>query len=345
MRPILAALAIAVASTATAGLAETQRMPRYKALRFDQLLGWEKDDLSAALKAFVISCPDISAREWAPLCAYAAAGPDARTFFETFFTPVLVRPDKNALFTGYFEPQLFGSRKKEGPYQTPVYRMPTQTGQDGKLPTRAEIDAGALEGKGLEIAWVSDPVEAYYLHIQGSGKILLADGTSVRVGYAGENGHVYRSAAREMIRQGDITMTEASIEGIRAYVQKNPERGRAFLQHNASYVFFRELKDHGDDTGPMGALYRPISSMRSIAVDPRYTQMGAPVWIEKGGFSALRRLVVAQDVGSAIKGPQRADIFFGTGDEAGKLAGQTKDGGRMVVLLPNAIARRLTPEG
>ena len=345
MRLLLACLAIACGVATIADPAMAQRMPRYKAIRFDQLLGWEQDDHKAALAAFLTSCGDISAPEWAPLCAFGPEQTNAKAFFETFFTPVVVRPGSKALFTGYFEPELKGSTTRQGKYQYPIYKKPTDLPTDQPKPTRKEIDDGALSGKGLEIAWVDDPVEAYYLHIQGSGRINLPDGAVIRVGYAGENGHVYRSAAAELIRLGEITWAQASIEGLRDWMKQHPARGREALQHNDSYVFFRVVSQSDAAIGPLGALEHPITTLRSIAVDPKFTQMGAPVWIEKGGQFALRRLVVAQDTGSAIKGPQRADIFFGTGDAAGKLAGQVKDGGRMVVLLPNAIAKRLAPEG
>jgi len=341
----LAALAFSLVVSLPVGVAAAQPIPRYKTLQFDQLLGWKDDNQAAALRAFLVSCPDISAPEWAPLCAYGAQARNARTFFETFFTPVIVRPGSSGLFTGYFEPELNGSRIRKGRFQYPIYRMPKKSGFNNTLPTRAQIDNGALAGQGLVIAWVDDPVEAYYLHIQGSGRIKLTDGTVIRVGYAGENGHVYRSAAKEMVRIGKITYAQASIKGVRNFVRKNPKLGRRLLQYNSSYVFFRELKNLDENLGPMGALNRPMTTLRSIAVDPKYTQMGAPVWIEKGGLNTMRRLMVAQDVGSAIKGPQRADIFFGTGDVAGQRAGETKNGGRMVVLMPIAIANRLAPEG
>jgi len=317
----------------------------YQALRFDELLGWEDDNHAEALAAFLESCVDINAPEWKPLCVYAATGPDAQFFFETFFIPVVVRPKRKALFTGYFEPVLNGSLYKVGKYQYPIYSMPKSlTPKDPEL-TRAAIDGGALKYKGLEIAYVDDPVEAYFLHIQGSGRIKLTNGNTIRVGYAGENGHVYRSAPQELVRQGEIPLSQASIGGLREWVRKNPAKGREVLGFNASYVFFRRLEILQADTGPLGALERPLTALRSIAVDPKYTQMGAPVWIEKGGRDVLRRLMIAQDVGSAIRGPQRADIFFGTGIEAGRQAGRVKDRGRMVVLLPIEIANRLAPEG
>jgi membrane-bound lytic murein transglycosylase A len=319
--------------------------PSYQIIGFDNLLGWQADDHTAALKAFLQSCEDISAPEWAPICVYAATNPNAKAFFEALFIPVVVRPDSKALFTGYYEPELDGSLYKVGKYQYPVYKKPKDIQSKDPNLTRAAIDAGALRHKGLEIAYVDDPVEAYYLHIQGSGRINLTNGNSIRIGYAGENGHVYRSAASEMVRNGLIRASSASIEGIRSWARRNPVEGKKALQFNASYVFFRRLDVSSAEKGPRGALDRPITAMRSLAVDPKFVQLGAPVWIEKGGANAMRRLMIAQDVGSAIKGPQRSDIFFGSGVEAGKLAGQTKDSGRMIVLLPIAIAHRLVPKG
>lgn len=338
-------LAILFAAAASLAPVPTFAGPKYQALRFDQLLGWDKDDHSAALAAFLDSCEDISAPEWAPICSYAATQPNARVFFESLFTPVLVRPAAKALFTGYFEPELNGSIYRVGPYKYPVYRKPDNLTPADPALSRKEIENGALKYKGLEIAYVDDPVALHYLHIQGSGRINLTNGNIVRVGYAGENGHVFRSAAAELIRLGEISPDQASIEGITKWVSENPERGLTALQHNASYVFFREVDNLSLDSGPLGALERPLTALRSIAVDPKFNQLGAPVWVEKGGRFKIQRLMIAQDVGAAIKGPQRADIFFGTGTLAGKLAGQVKDPGRMVVLLPNAIAYRLVPEG
>jgi len=318
---------------------------RYQAVGFDELLGWENDDHQAALAAFLDTCPDIRKPEWRPLCAFAETAPSARAFFELFFVPVIVEPKVKALFTGYFEPILKGSLYREGPYRYPVYMKPPDLEPKDPALTREAIERGSLKYKGLEIAYVEDPVEAYFLHIQGSGMIKLSNGNTIRVGYAGENGHVYRSAPQELIRQGEIAASDASIEGLKQWFKENPEKGQAALWHNASYVFFRRIDNVTEQLGPFGALDRPITPMRSVAVDPRYVQLGAPVWVEKGGATPMRRLMIAQDVGSAIKGPQRADIFYGSGDTAGELAGQTKDRGRMVVLMPVEIANRLAPEG
>lgn len=317
----------------------------HKAIGFDQLLGWETDDHAAALSAFQKSCMDISDQTWAPICAYADQAPDAKLFFETLFVPVVVQPDETALFTGYYEPVLNGSLYRVDQYKYPIYTKPKDLEPGDPSLTRAAIDDGALAHKGLEIAYVDDPVAAYFLHVQGSGQIKLTNGNVIRVGYAGENGHPYRSAPREMVRAGVVTTAQASIAGITRWVARNPGRGRKFLQMNPSYVFFRRLEMADTAQGPMGALERPITGLRTLAVDPKFVQMGAPVWIEKGGYNEMRRLMIAQDVGAAIKGAQRADIFFGTGPVAGQLAGQVNDPGRMVVLLPIKIANELAPEG
>ena len=349
MRRARRAASGALLAAALAATQPAQAAPRHTVLEFDDLLGWQEDDHAAALKAFSETCVDISAPVWAPLCRLAATGPDARWFFETFFLPVVDRPDDRALFTGYYEPVLDGSLYRVGKYRYPIYRRPDDLTPGDPGLTRAAIDNGALRNRGLEIAYVDDPVEAYYLQIQGSGRIRLTNGNVIRVGYAGENGHPNRSAAAELVRRGEVPAEQASIGGIRNWVRKNPQKGLKALQFNPSYVFFRRLETIAPgarlDRGPLGALELPITPMRALAVDPKFVQMGAPVWIEKGGRNAMRRLMVAQDVGAAIKGPQRADIFFGTGEAAGMRAGETRDSGRMVLLLPIPIALKLLSEG
>ncbi len=173
----------------------------------------------------------------------------------------------------------------------------------------------------------------------------FSDGSTLRVGYGGHNGHQYRSVGTELVRRGIFSAHQVSAEVIRNWVKRNPQLGRTLLQHNPSYVFFREVNEVPSDRGPLGAMNRSITPMRSIAVDPRYVPLGAPVWIEKAGAEPLRRLMIAQDTGSAIKGAQRADIFFGTGAAAGRRAGKIRDPGRMVVLLPIQRAYALAPGG
>jgi membrane-bound lytic murein transglycosylase A len=181
--------------------------------------------------------------------------------------------------------------------------------------------------------------------VQGSGRIRLPDGSHIRVGYGGKNGHTYRSVGRELVRRGVFEAHQVSAQVIKNWVRRNPVAGLELLNHNPSYVFFREVNQVPAELGPLGAMNRSITTLRSLAVDPRFTPLGAPVWLEKDGESPLRRLMVAQDTGSAIKGAQRADVFMGTGDAAGRSAGRMKDPGRMVVLMPIQRAYALLPEG
>ncbi|MEO0357491.1 MAG: murein transglycosylase A [Pseudomonadota bacterium] len=307
-------------------------------LSFSDLNGWATDDHGAALVAFQESCADLDDPTWQPICTVAFDAPNPRLFFETFFQPVLIEDGEPMLFTGYFEPELRGSRTRKGRYQTPLHAAPDTVGSGTLGPTRQSIDEGALAGQGLELAWIDDPVEAFFLHVQGSGRVRFDDGTTLRLGYGGANGHPYRSIGKEMIRQEILGPHQVSAARIAQWVSENPVQGRELLWHNPSYVFFRVVDHVPSEKGPLGAMNRSLTEMRSIAVDPNFTRLGAPVWIEKGGRDPLNRLMIAQDTGSAIDGAQRADIFFGTGSDAGRAAGQIKDPGRMVVLLPTRQA-------
>ena len=338
MRALLASLLLLAAPPA---MAET----RHTILEFSDLDGWERDDHEAALEAFVETCPDLDPLDWQAVCVAAlGAEGSARGFFEALFTPVLIEDGAQPLFTAYFEPEISGSRYRSARFAHPVYAMPAEARYMRPYYTRREIDEGAIIGEGHEIAWVEDPVDLFFLQIQGSGRIVLDEGGVLRVGYAGKNGHEYRSVGRAMVARGLVPASGASAEAIRAYVRENPEEGMRLLQHNPSYVFFRTIDDVPAEKGPLGAMLRSITPMRSIAVDPKFTPLGAPVWIETRGRSDMRRLMVAQDVGSAIKGAQRADIFYGTGRAAGLEAGSVKDRGRMVVLLPVQRAWALLPD-
>ena len=316
----------------------------YTLLTFDELQGWEADNHDAALSTFLNTCPDLSDPEWSKLCAVATQQPASREFFEAFFQPILITDGFPPLFTGYYEPELLGSRRQTARFDVPLYALPPEA-RDGQYASRREIEEDALlAGRGLELAWVEDPVEAFFLQIQGSGRIRLSDGGSLRLGYAGKNGYGYRSVGQELVRRGIYQIHEVSAGRIKAWVRQNPVAGRELLWHNPSFVFFREIKDVAPERGPLGAMNRSISSLRSIAIDPAFVPLGAPVWIEKSGYDPLNRLMIAQDTGSAIKGAQRADIFYGTGDVAGQTAGRIRDGGRMVVLLPRQLAYALIPE-
>jgi membrane-bound lytic murein transglycosylase A len=328
------------------GPAHAETEPSYAILGFEDLQGWEHDNHQAALETFRNTCGDLDDPDWSALCGVAHDAKDARQFFELFFRPILITDQTDeALFTGYFEPELDGSPVRTSRYKYPVYAMPSEARRVRPWLTRREIlTSGVMSGRGLEIAWVDDPVELFFLQIQGSGRIKYPNGDYIRVGYSGANGHPYRSIGKEMVRRGIYQPHQVSAEVIKNWVRRNPVDGEALLYHNNSYVFFREVSEVPADKGPLGAMNRSITQMRSVAVDPRYTPLGAPVWIEKAGKSPLNRLMIAQDTGSAIKGAQRADVFYGTGDMAGKIAGAIKDPGRMVVLMPIQRAYALLSE-
>ena len=319
--------------------------PTYTLLSFDDLADWAEDDHQAALTVFTETCDDLSDPGWVGICAAAKVAPDARAFFEAFFQPVLVQDDEPMLFTGYFEPELRGARERGGLYQYPIYRLPEDHVAGELYLTREQIEDGRpLAGRGLEIAWLADAVDLFFLQVQGSGRIRFEDGGGIRVGYGGKNGHTYTSVGRELVNRGIYDEHQVSAQVIRKWVRDNPDQGRELLWVNKSYVFFREVNEVPADKGPLGAMNRSITTGRSIAVDPDFTALGTPVWVEKEGAAPMRRLMVAQDTGSAIKGAQRADIFYGTGDAAGRKAGRIKDGGRMIRLLPIQMAYALLPE-
>ncbi len=318
----------------------------YKILEYSDLDGWQDDDHQAALSVFLNTCMDLKDPDWKSLCALASQQKQARAFFELFFRPVLIEDGNDPLFTGYFEPELDGATRPSDRYRYPLYRMPPEAKSARVWLTRREIETSdQMKGRGLEIAWVDDPVELFFLQIQGSGRVRLENGRHLRVGYAGSNGHSYRSIGVELIRRGIYKSHQVSAQVIKNWVRRNPVEGQELLRHNPSYVFFREVNQVPADKGPLGAMNRSVTDMRSIAVDPKFTPLGAPVWLEKAGKTPLHRLMIAQDTGSAIKGAQRADIFFGTGDKAGRAAGRLRDPGRMIVLMPIQRAYALLPEG
>jgi membrane-bound lytic murein transglycosylase A len=341
MRP--AALALLLGVFGMAALPATAQV-----LSFSDLKGWAADDHRQAVAAFRNTCELLRDPDWTPLCNLAADAGKTRTtarqFFELFFKPVVIG-NQPALFTGYYEPELQGSLTRTPRYAYPLYRKPPEMADGQVWYDRATIEGGLLRGRGLELVWLEDPVEVYFLQVQGSGRVRLPDGRVMRVAYAGKNGQPYRSIGKELVARGTHTMAEVSAQAIKAWVRSNPAAGRDLLNVNPSYVFFRKLDDLPADKGPIGAMGRSISALRSVAVDPEFTPLGAPVWVEKDGDKPMQRLMIAQDTGGAIKGPQRADIFYGTGFDAGEAAGQIKDSGRLVVLLPIDRAYAMLPEG
>jgi membrane-bound lytic murein transglycosylase A len=319
-----------IMTEATSAAEETE----IRILEFSELDGWEKDNHAEALAVFLNTCSDMKSPDWKGLCRAAEDQTNAKAFFELFFRPVQITDGKPALFTGYFEPELEGDLYRSERFRFPIYKLPPEA-RDGAWLSRRELEeTGAMKGRGLEIAWVDDAVELFFLQVQGSGRVKLPDGRYIRVGYGGKNGHEYRSIGRELVRRGVYNVHQVSAQVIKNWVRRNPIDGLELLRHNPSYVFFREVSEVPADKGPLGAMNRSVTEMRTVAVDPRYTPLGAPVWVEKNGKGKIRKLMIAQDTGSAIKGAQRADIFFGTGDEAGLKAGRLKDPGRMIVLMP-----------
>lgn len=332
---------LGLATVVAASLAVGSAGAEVQLLDWADLHGWDQDDHAEALAVFRETCRDMSDGDWSALCALSAKG-EARTFFETFFRPLLITDGDDPLFTGYYEPELLGSRTRTPRFAVPLYRLPDDLPEGSPWPTREDIQtSGALANRDLEIVWLEDPVDKFFLQVQGSGRIRLAEGGNMRVGYGGKNGHPYRSIGQELVRKGVFEEHEVSAPVIRNWVREHPEEGEKLLNHNPSYVFFREVTQVPPEKGPLGAMNRSITPGRSIAVDPEFVPLGAPVWVEKDGASPFRRLMIAQDTGAAIKGAQRADIFYGTGDEAGLEAGRVRDPGRMVVLLPIDEALRV----
>lgn len=335
---------------------------------FNQLSGWFDDRPSPAVAVFLKSCvrfltqPDkeplaiatMSADfgrvgDWRPLCTMAQALPPgddvaARRFFEENFVPMAVSEYGNrlGLFTGYFEIELNGSRRRHGSYQTPIYRKPPDP-TSGLHATRAQIEDGALAGRGLELFWVDDPVDAFFLQIQGSGRIRLEDGKSVRVGYDGQNGRPYVPVGRLLIERGLIPRDKLTMASIGAWMKQHLEPGASLRRENPSYVFFREIAG----AGPLGAEGAVLTPERSLAVDRTFIALGTPIWVEAderfATAAGVHRLLISQDTGGAIKGPVRGDVFWGTGNAAGIRAGVMNASGRYYLLLPRSIAARLAP--
>ncbi len=347
--------------------APTGTGPALTPLRFDQLPGWSGDRAAQALVAFLEDCEawrsqpnatlggrDAAAAlggtpgKWQPACAAAGSVPAdndaaARTFFETWFRPYGLSADGNAqgLYTGYYEPEVAGSRKQGGVYQWPLLRRPPDLGSRPTYYTRAQIDNGALKNRRLDLLWLADPIDAFFLHVQGAGRVRLPDGQIVRVTYDGQNGQQYVPIGRVLVARSEMTLDQVSMQSVRAWLVAHPTEAKSVMEANPSYVFFRVVDDTNANEGPPSALGVPLRAERSLAVDRSYVPLGAPVWIDtKDPVSGapIQRLMMAQDLGGAIKGPVRADIFFGWGKDAEQRAGLMRQPGTEVLLLPNPDA-------
>lgn len=248
---------------------------------FDELVGWDEDDHEEALVAFLHTCELLDDPQWRPVCAlgFGFEGPP-RSFFELFFRPVLIEDGAAPVFTAYYEPEILGSQHRSSRFNVPVYRRPPEVASGEATYSRRQIEEeGALAGRGLEIAYVEDPVELQFLQIQGSGRIRLTDGSAIRLGYGGSNGMTYRSLGDELVRRGVYNRHQVSAPVIQNWVRSNPLEGRSLLSHNPSYVFFVEREHLPPESGPVGAMNRAITAHRTLAVDPAYTPLGAPVWM------------------------------------------------------------------
>lgn len=343
---------------------------------FDALPSWRDARPDAALSSFQRSCAVLAARpdtapmsgagyagtagDWREVCA--RAGGDARTFFEQNFTPFAVGSG-DGLFTGYFEPEIRGSRTRRGAYQTPVYGLPPDLVRadlgrfipklkgehiSGKVEgnalvpyaSRAQINAAGLANTRV-LFYTDDAVAFFFLQIQGSGRVVFDDGGSARIGYAGENGRPYMAIGRTLIAEGALTKETVSLQTIRAWLLANPARARAVMEGNESYIFFRETPLGDAALGSTGSLGVALTPLASLAVDQRIHALGAPLYVAAEGPDPVHTLVVAQDIGGAIRGAVRGDIFFGFGPEAEHRAGAMKASGQLFVLLPNALAAKV----
>lgn len=332
------------------------------AIQPPQVLG--PDSATRALGAFRLSCPAVTTRtdpsgltmgaDWRAVCAQAATLDPAFApgFFYYGFDWVKVGEGR-AFMTGYYEPEIEGSRTPQPGY-APIYRTPPdlvrctkpdgttgrgridETGTCVLYYTRADIEDGALANKGLELAWAKDPVDLFFVEIQGSGRIRFDDGSVMRIAYANQNGRDYIAIGRLLRDRGILPPGGADMQAIRDWIRANPEQGRELMRENLSYIFFKELTG----PGPPGALNVPVTARTTVAADPNFVPLGAPVFIHNADRPEVDGLWVAQDVGGAIKGPNRFDTFWGSGTDAATIAGGMSANGQALVLVPKGVAAR-----
>jgi membrane-bound lytic murein transglycosylase A len=365
-------------------------------LPFDRLPGWNSGDPRPALAAFVRSCASIralppaqslggagyagNARDWVDVCGAArGVAPDAmdtRAWFEKWFAPFAVGrgSSRSALFTGYYEPEIFASRVRHGAFATPIYGRPGDlvmadlglfrpdlvglhvTGRvaDHRLvpfPTRAEIDAHGLPDAPV-LLYANDPVAVFFLHIQGSGRARLDDGTMLRLAYAGQSGRPYTPIGRTLIDEGELDRAHMSMQAIRGWLKAHPGKAGPAMESDESYVFFRELPVGDSALGSPGSEGVALTPETSIAVDPAFHALGVPMFVVTKppaidptlARNPFARLCIAQDTGGAIKGASRADIFWGYGARAEAVAGHMKSEGSLYVLLPKPLAGRIASQ-
>lgn len=292
-------------------------------------------------------------KDWRPACEAAAHVPTkgrhharlAREFFETYFTPLKSissrRPD--GLFTGYYEIELNGSLKKTSRYKYPVYRKPPE---ELRTLTRAEINAGGLEGKGLELLYVDDPVRLFFMQVQGSGIVHLKNGKRIRLNYDGQNGQPYVSLGRWLIDNGYMAQEDVDAPAIKKWLYDNADIAHCVMEQNPSYIYFKRRDDLAHADGPIGGQTVPLTAYRSLAVDKKFYGYGTPMWIETDlpNGKNFNQLMIAQDTGGAIRGAIRGDLFCGRGKRAETLAGYMNNRGNLWVLLPKTVAAQYQDE-
>lgn len=361
--------ALAMADTFPADLTPTN---------FDALEGWADDDHAAAMEAFARTCAragertprtrtnGVDGEALAEVCAAYLNDPaqDARAFFEAHFTPHTV--DAPGFLTGYYEPQVQASFTRTGAFQYPLYALPPdlvelpdtpqalgiadevtwgRATDDGfeAFADRAAIMAGALEGQGLELVYLEDPVEAFFIHIQGSARLAMTDGSVQRVNFAGKSGHAYTPIGRTLVQRGDMALEEVTMESLRAWLARaTPQERDIVLASNRSFIFFVMAEDFDPQAGPVAAAAVPLTPGRSLAVDRHLHTFGTPVFVQSEealpeDTQALARLMIAQDTGSAIVGAARGDIFIGSGNDAGRIAGAVNQAVTYTLLIPNPV--------
>lgn len=346
-----------VSSVASSPKSFSSSVATFHSVSWASLPGWSDDSLAQSWDAWLQSCKVASRFKdgvnWQGVCAKASqlskpSNAAVKEYFEKNFQVYEIRHARSSgqysagtdrgLITGYYEPEIKGSRVREGKFQTPLYAYPAawKKNKPSQYPTRAELlSSGMLNG--TELAWVEDPVAAAFMQIQGSGQIRLQDGSTLKLGFAGTNEQPFKSFAQWLIDRGEMSRGQASMQGIQEWARKNPDRVNQMLNANPRYVFFKVMPSANNNQGPIGSIGVPLTAGRSIAVDWKAIPQGAPIYLSTTYPSSnqlLQRLVFAQDTGSAIIGGVRADFFWGSGDAAGESAGRMKQQGRMWLLLP-----------
>lgn len=347
------------------------------AVEFSELSGWESDDHAAAFDAFLRTCTrtvqfppksrpnGVVGSDLVQVCetALALGELSPRQFFERYFQPWRVSGEGR--LTGYFEPEVEASSVRTDRFQYPIYRRPAfleelpesaaalgidddvtwgQRTGDGfvAFPERAEIMAGALEGRGLELAWLEDPVDVFFIHIQGSARLAMTDGSFRRINFTGKSGHPYTPIGRTLVESGELALEDVTMDSIRDWLAAaSPAARDAVLATNRSYIFFKIREEEAPELGPIAAAGVSLTAGRSLAVDRFLHTFGTPIFVQSeetlpSGEQRLQRLMIAQDTGSAILGPSRGDIFIGSGDAAGHIAGRVNMPVQFTVLVPRA---------